>query len=553
MANIGIIAAQNQATVTFTATMNDSEHRNERPAALSILIVDDIPENLLLLEDVLGELGYITHAAFNGLQALEVLAKEEVHLIIADAMMPKMDGFQLCKSVRNSSKHASVPFIIYSSDYIDEEDKELARTIGADRYVVKTGGTDSLLLAVSELMNIAEPKPVYDPDQQVLPLDDHSFIERHYKLLIKKLEEKMDNLELYSMQLLKKNEQLQRSERRYRLLFEKASVAIFVLDSRGRELVDVNPYAEQVLGSSREELLEARHLPFADSDEREGLVVEPGFSGELTMRAKDGRIICLETDAAAIESDNEQFILLFSRDTTERKMMMEKLHQSEKLSMLGTIAAGIAHEVRNPLAGIKLNLQFLEQKYGDAFEEIDVLRLAVQGAQHIEKVVENTLTIARTTSPEVRSGSINDIVAQAVALLTLTVHKKNIALETSLGSDLPVLHLDGKQVLQVILNILRNAIEATPPGGSIAVVTGLERPADTGLKPRLTCTVTDTGVGISDEYLKAPFELFKTTKTDGTGLGLTLSRRIMQQHGGDILIARPEAGGTQIKLYFPLP
>lgn len=553
MANIGIIAAHIYAMALFATAMNDIRQRTERPAALSILVVDDIPENILLLEDVLGELGYRTLAAYNGLQALEVLAKEEVHLIIADAMMPKMDGFQLCKSVRNSSRHAALPFIIYSSDYIDEEDKELARTIGADRYVVKTGGTDSLVLAVSELMNIAEPKPVYDPDQQVLPLDDHSFLERHYKLVVKKLEEKMENLEQYSMQLLKKNEQLQRSERRYRLLFEKASVAIFVLDSRGRELVDVNPYTEHVLGASRDELLEARHLPFADSEERETLVVEPGFSGELTMRAKDGRIICLETDAAAIESDEEQFILLFSRDTTERKMMIEKLHQSEKLSMLGTIAAGIAHEVRNPLAGIKLNLQFLEQKYGDAFEEIDVLRLAVQGAQHIEKVVENTLTIARTSSPDVRTGSINDLVAQAVGLLTLTVRKKDIALESDLGPDLPPLHLDGKQVLQVILNIIRNAVEATPPQGTISVVTGLERPADPGLKPRITCTVTDTGVGISDEYLKAPFELFKTSKADGTGLGLTLSRRIMQQHGGDILISRPAAGGTQIKLYFPLP
>lgn len=532
--------------------MNLQEHIHNTHPALSILVVDDIPENILLLEDVLGELGYKTFGAMNGIQALEVMQQEPIDLIIADAMMPKMDGFQLCKSVKNNPKLSSIPFIIYSSDYIDEEDKELAKTIGADRYVVKMGGTDSLILAVSELLNITEKPVVFDPDQQVLPLDDQSFLEKHYKLLVKKIEEKLQNLEVYSLQLLKKNEQLQKSEQRYRLLFEKASIAIFVLDSHGRLLNDVNPFAEQLLGYTREELLENKHIPFADFEEDEQIIVEPGFSGELNMRAKNGKVLCMESDANVVEYDNQQQILLFSRDITERKMMVERLYQSEKLSMLGTIAAGIAHEVRNPLAGIKLNLQFLEQKHGTTFEDIEVLKLAIQGTQHIEKVVENTLNIARSTTPDVRTGSINEIVTQAVSLLMLTVHKKNVSLATDLQHDLPVLKIDGKQILQVVLNILRNAIEATPSGGEILITTAMEDPKSTELKPRLVCSVRDTGEGISDEYLKAAFELFKTTKNSGTGLGLSLSRRIMQQHGGDIVITKPAVGGTEIKLYFPL-
>ncbi len=531
--------------------MQTEDQESESEPTLSILVVDDIPENIMLLEDVLGELNYTTHGAANGLQALSVLNDIHVDLIIADAMMPKMDGFQLCKSVKNNPKLSSIPFIIYSSDYIDEEDKELAKTIGADRYVVKTGGTDTLILAVSELLNIGAPKVSFDPNQQSLPLDDHSFLERHYKLLNKKLEEKMQNLEIYSMQLLKKNEQLIRSEERYRLLFEKASIAIFMLDSTGRKLINANPYAVQLLGYTKEELLMNKSLPFADYEEGDEVIVEPGFSGELNIRTKEGKVICLESDANVIEVDNLQQILLFSRDITERKMMVEKLYQSEKLSMLGTIAAGIAHEVRNPLAGIKLNLQFLESKHPD-FPDIDVLQLAIQGAQHIEKVVENTLNIARSTAPEVRIVSVNEVVSQAVSLLMLTVHKKNIALDTALQTDLPSVKIDGKQVLQVVLNILRNAIEATPSGGEIIVSTFMEDQKDTELKPRLICSIRDSGVGISDEYLKAAFELFKTTKNSGTGLGLSLSRRIMQQHGGDISIIKPPAGGTEIKLYFPL-
>jgi PAS domain S-box-containing protein len=530
----------------------EDSHTKEPPDPLSILIVDDIPENILLLEDVLSELGYSIHGAANGIQALEVMNRQPIDLIISDAMMPKMDGFQLCKSVKNNPSFASIPFIIYSSDYIDEEDKELAKTIGADRYVVKTGGTDSLILAVSELLNIGEVPVPFDPDQQTLPLDDQSFLERHYKLLNKKLEEKMQNLELYSMQLLRKNEQLQRSEHRYRMLFEKASVAIFVLDPDGQTLLDVNSFALQLLGYTQEELLELKHLPLAENDADAIVTILPTFSGELNMRTKDGKVLCMESDANLIQYDDQQQLLLFARDITERKTMMERLFQSEKLSLLGTIAAGIAHEVRNPLAGIKLNLQFLEQKPGISEDDREVLRLAIEGSQHIEKVVENTLLMARSTAPEARLADVNEIVMQAVALLKLSVHKKHIELESILTDHLPSVKIDAKQVLQVVLNIIRNAVEATPAGGSIVVRTAMEEHPEPNMSPRLLCTITDTGEGISDEYLRSAFELFKTTKTAGTGLGLSLSRRIMQQHGGDIVITRPGSGGTSIILYFPL-
>ncbi len=89
-------------------------------------------------------------------------------------------------------------------------------------------------------------------------------------------------------------------------------------------------------------------------------------------------------------------------------------------------------------------------------------------------------------------------------------------------------------------------------GGSITVSTAMEEQPDSGLQPRLLCSILDSGEGISDEYLKEAFELFKTTKQSGTGLGLSLSRRIMQQNGGDIIIRRPDGGGTEIRLYFPI-
>lgn len=533
--------------------MHNSEQNDDTPPSLTILVVDDNPENILLLEIVLTELGYRIVGAPHGLAALDILRKETVDLIISDAMMPKMDGFQLCKSVKNDVRLSAIPFIIYSADYIDDEDRDLAKTIGADRYVVKQGGTDSIVLAVSELLNIGTAPAAYDPDQQVLPLDDRSFLEQHYKLLVKKLEEKMQHLELYSQQLLTKNEQLIRSESRYRLLFEKASIAVFILDPQSLRVLDANPFALHLLGYERSELTAMEHLPIVLADSEDASLIRPGYSGELNMCSRDGRVLCMESDVTVIEHEEHRQYLIFARDITERKQMVERLFQSEKLSMLGTIAAGIAHEVRNPLAGIKLNLQYLEQKYGPAFEEYDVLTLAIEGAQHIEKVVENTLTMARSTAPDTRICDVTEVVGQAAALLKLMMNKKGIDLTVDLASSLPEVKIDAKQVLQVVLNILRNAVEAVPHGGAIRINASVEQQTDPLMKPRLVCAIADNGPGISDDYMRTAFELFKTTKSTGTGLGLSLSRRIMQQHGGDIAILRPSAGGTTIELYFPIP
>src|SRR5512141_2693777 len=121
------------------------------PVSLKVLIVDDVQENLMLLEEVLQENGYCPILAKNGLDALGQLEAQEVHLIVADAMMPKMDGFQLCKEVRARESSAKIPFVIYTGNYVDGADQDFARSIGVDRYVVKYAGLGSLVEAINEL------------------------------------------------------------------------------------------------------------------------------------------------------------------------------------------------------------------------------------------------------------------------------------------------------------------------------------------------------------------------------------------------------------------
>lgn len=525
--------------------MNAETEQPSRQEKLKILVVDDIPEQTFLLEDVLTDHGYFVLSAQNGENALQIAEHERIHLIITDAMMPKMDGFQLCKALKQNPATSLIPVILYSGDYIDDEDQELAKSIGAERYVVKMGGINPIISAVQEVLghhHAEEEETAAEPS-----VDDRAFIERHYKLLVKKLEEKMNNLEEYSAQLVKTNTELKQSEARYRLLFEQAQILIFVFNGEGNQVLDVNSCAQQTLGYSLDEIIAMKTLPYADDESNDAISVSQKFSGEINVRTKEGKVICLEASTSIIEFENEHRLLLVAKDITEQKAMLEKLFHAEKLTLLGTIAAGIAHEVRNPLAGIKLNLQYLEMKYGDAFEDIEVIRLAVSGTQLIEKVIENTLNIARSAGPDVRAESINEITLQALNLLALNIHKKNIDLQVQYADELPEIKLDSKQILQVILNILRNAIEATPEEGTMTVTTFRKNYDNNNY---VVLSIKDSGAGISDEYLKTAFELFKTTKTTGTGLGLALSKRIMNQHYGDIKIFKPREGGTEVQLLF---
>ena len=223
--------------------------------ALKILLVDDVQENLDLMEDVLAESGYIAFLARNGVEALSVVKNESVHMIVADAMMPKMDGFQLCKEVRAIPAYAKVPFIIYTGNYVDAADEEFARSIGVDRYVVKHAGLGALVQAINELARQCYGRTVEEQSSNQDQLDDQEFLEKHRAIVIKKLEEKMAELEMYAETLIRKNREVQASEERYRSLFDHASIAIFVLDRSTENILEVNQAGVDLLGYSRDEIL----------------------------------------------------------------------------------------------------------------------------------------------------------------------------------------------------------------------------------------------------------------------------------------------------------
>jgi PAS domain S-box-containing protein len=540
------------------AVQNESIARFPATPKVIILLVDDIVENLELLQDLLPEYGFDTRTASSGIEALEQLNDTEIHVIISDAMMPKMDGFEFCKTVKKNPALASIPFIIYTGDYVDEEDEELAKSIGVDRYIAKMSGIESLVDAVRNIVLERYGLETQKGGLESVPLDDQSFLERHHALVVKKLEQKMNELELFAHTLSRKNKELQTSEGRYRGLFEQASIAIYVLHRNTYKVADVNKHGLALLGHSREDLVAMERFPFesSEADVLMKLQHQDEFFGEADVATKDGRQLQVEISAGTFGQGDESKVLLFARDVTEQKKMREMLAQAEKMTLMGTLASGIAHEIRNPLAAVALNLQYLEQKLEGGSAMHGSVLSALEGARRIETVIDNTLGLARMKPPDLREHSMNQILTQALGFLRLVIQQKNLVITTQLDDGLPSVHVDVRQIQQVFINVLQNAVDATPAGSAIVVKTYCieqtlelvdERPAESNV----VVSIRDSGPGIPPERMKDLFEPFKTTKSGGTGLGLALSKRILARHQADIQIESAEGGGTLIRLIFP--
>jgi two-component system nitrogen regulation sensor histidine kinase GlnL len=247
-------------------------------------------------------------------------------------------------------------------------------------------------------------------------------------------------------------------------------------------------------------------------------------------------------------------VLLYVRDITEQKRMHDQLVQAEKMSLLGRLAAGIAHEIRNPLSAISLNLQYLVHKFQSNAELCDSLKDALEGAKRVEAVMENTLNLARVSPPVLKDEHLNHLVEQVLGFIKISVQQKDVRFEASLAADLPPICVDAKQIQQVLLNIVQNAIDASPEPAVIHLSTEF-RGGTTGSDTPLTeviASVRDHGPGLTAEQRQHLFEQFYTTKEGGTGLGLAISKQIMDRHKGEIRFDSAEDGGTIVRLAFPI-
>jgi signal transduction histidine kinase len=244
----------------------------------------------------------------------------------------------------------------------------------------------------------------------------------------------------------------------------------------------------------------------------------------------------------------------FNRMTTEilddRQKLEEasrKLMEAEKLATIGRLATALAHEIRNPLTAVKLNIQKIAHHPALGSTELEQLGIAESGIQQVEKLVKDILSYARAPKLTKSRFQLESLLEEALRFVEEPVEEKQIRVTTSFGELSPLL-VDGDQLRQTFLNILLNATEAVGHGGKITVETRLRRTSE-GAAAEVS--ITDDGVGIEESDRGSIFDAFFTTKSLGTGLGLTNARKVVELHRGTIEVASEVGRGTRVTILLP--
>ncbi len=247
--------------------------------------------------------------------------------------------------------------------------------------------------------------------------------------------------------------------------------------------------------------------------------------------------------------------LLTKLERTRRQMERyhyEQMKRADRLASIGEMAAGIAHEIKNPLAGIAGVIQVLrkEQPIGD--QKRAVLDEVLSQVERMDKAVRNLLSFARPPEPKMTLVDINELIGKLFDFFAPQFARNAIATERKLATGLPWLTLDPDLIQQALINIALNAIQAMPEGGEFVVETRSVKPeGDNPGSVEVLCH--DTGKGISLENLSRIFNPFFTTRQQGTGLGLSITQRIIEQHGGEINVTSSLGKGTGFTITFPFP
>lgn len=344
-------------------------------------------------------------------------------------------------------------------------------------------------------------------------------------------------------------------------ILDRAGDAISVVDLEGKILY-WNEGAEQIYGYRKEEVLGKRLSDFlfpADEslrEEEERLLeklmirVKEGESVpnvEVKRQTKEGKEIITSMTISPLRDADGKVIgaSRICKDITQLKKVEERLTLAERLTSLGELTAGVAHELRNPLAGIKINTQMLARKKDLSEMEKRLLDGSLEGIEKIQKIVDDMLHFAKPKASHFKEEEIHEVVEKSLAILQTQFKKGNISVTFERGQGLPKVRIDSHQIQQVLINLMLNSIQAMEKGGTLIIRTFSENEGGVGVE------VKDTGRGIPRSHLKKIFDPFFTTKSEGTGLGLSISLKILVNHGATIDVESEEEKGSTFTIHFP--
>lgn len=349
----------------------------------------------------------------------------------------------------------------------------------------------------------------------------------------------------------KAREDLHATKSLYESLFTCSKDAIAILNSKGNVL-EVNQ-AFQDLYQAPSNLIIQNGLQafFTDCNEEFTQALQSVQAGksitglELNSVTHNGDRIIIEATISPIYNVYEKMnaISLIIRDVTEKRMLEEYMKNAEKLKITGEIAAGVAHEIRNPLTVISGFMQMLNDENCPRSMYIDIITSEVK---RMNSIINEFLLLSKPHVANIKIQNIKVLLNEVLLLFQSEAHYKGVSITSSCQPGTFLVYCEGNQLKQVFINLLKNSLEAMPQGGEIVIQCAI-RNSET-----IQVSIKDNGMGISQEVLQQIWKPFFTTKEDGTGLGLLITERIIKQHHGSIKITSELGKGTSVDISLPI-
>ncbi len=542
--------------------MNGSGDRMENQH-VNILIVDDREENLLALEAVLSAKNYRLVKAFSGEEALKYVLREEFAVIIMDVQMPGINGFETAKMIRQREKTKNVPIIFITALSQTVENILHGYSVGAIDYIIKPFDALILTYKVESLVSMYLTKKKIEEQAKTIAKYTNKLADAYHALQIneEKLEaqvkERTNELIIANQKLLQEIDKkevamlkLEESEEKYRQLTEESPVAILVKKENSEQYSFINETGVQLFkANSKEEVLmqPIRKLIHPSDYERIENLKKEREKGHYALECRlvciNGDVIDAEVKSIPLVYQGEPALHLMIRDITELKRSREFMQQTEKLTVVGELAAGIAHEIRNPLTSLKGFTQLLGDRMDANHEYMDIMLTEID---RINTIVSELLLLAKPSKIEFKQINLAEILESIITLMSAQANLFGVNIELISSKSLNEYYIFGieDKIKQVFINLLKNAIESMEDGGELVIQVEEQ-------EEQIEIKFIDGGCGIPHELISKLGQPFFTTKESGTGLGLMVCYSIIESHYGTMLINSINGEGTTVSVSLP--
>lgn len=558
---------------------------------IKILAIDDRQDNLSLVQAVLSnsipEASVIT--ALSGRKGIELAFNEKPDVILLDLMMPEMDGFQVCREIKNDDRTRNIPVVIITGLRTDRESRMKAITEGADMFLARPFDDIDLTTVVLAMARIKSSSDLQQIEQNHLS----ATLEKRTRQLERDLAERRKaEMELQQnraamlglledMQAEIENrriaeEQLRQSQENVNLILNSTAEGIYGLDMDGtctfcnEACITMLRYGSKndLVGKHIHGLIHYTGVDGSPTSEDDCLSLrvlktfEPVHSDREVLWREDGSNLPVELWSYPIWKDDRVIgaVVTFI-DISERKNLEKQLFHSQKMEPIGTLAGGIAHDFNNILSAIiGYGHVALMQMSGDSSQR-PLIEGILKAAKRAADLTKQLLAFGRKQFIDRKQIDLNASVKDIQEMLARIIGE-DIVLKLRLHKgDLPVMG-DRNQLAQVLMNFAANARDAMPHGGSFLIETDMTSIDDTFIETHgyglageyARLAVTDTGIGMDEETKQRVFEPFFTTKETGkgSGLGLSVLYGIIKQHDGYICVDSKPGEGTTFSVYLPL-